>query len=54
MKQRYELYIEGQPSGCCQYMTERQAKYQNELMREGHGLFHEYLLAPEEPEENEP
>lgn len=47
MKQRYELFIEEQETGHYQYMTERQAKRQNELMREGSGLFHEYRLSPE-------
>ena len=52
MKERYGLYIEGQETGYYQHMTKRQAKYQNKLMREGHGLFHEYRLSPEKPEED--
>jgi hypothetical protein len=47
MKQRYELYIEEQATGFFQYMTKRQAKHQNELMREGSGLLHEYRLSPD-------
>lgn len=47
MKRCYELYIEEEPTGRYAWMTPRQVKRQNELMREGSGLRHSYRLAPE-------